>query len=251
MTAACLGWLDNVGLAMLRRTLKEIRNSVRRDPIPFVLSAAAIALGIGPGWPFMWSLRPAEYDPTNAVLTATLVALIWTADYTFHSVRDGRIRDEREDQRRKSAKKSIIVGVAAELEGQYVWLLSVNELLYRARMRRIDRPMMAEALRNTYLLEPIEVALISGLSTHLEVIESLLLSLIDSVSRKLSGWEDMNPTSIEATEPVAVAEIREDIRGAKESIRNAARVLDPDNYVGTNWARLDAAAVAAGSHLRG
>lgn len=225
---------------------KEIIETIRRDPAPFILSAAAIALGIGPGWPFLWTLHLAEYDPTNAVLTATLVALIWTADYTFHSVRDGRIRDEREDQRRQGAKKSIIVGVAAELEGQYVWLLSVNELLYRARMRRIDRPMMAEALRNTYLLEPIEVAVISGLSMHLEVIESSLMSLIDSVSRKLSGWEDMNPKSIETTEPVAVAEIREDIRLAKESIRNAARILDPDNYVGTNWARFEAAARAGG-----
>ena|SRR5689334_12608839 len=117
-------------------------STVRRDWPPFALSALAIALGIGPGWRAASHLTLAEYDPTIAVLTATLVAPIWTADYTFHAVNDGRRREEREEQRRESAKRSILDGVVAELNNSDTWLEQVEEYLYHVRLRKLDRPMM-------------------------------------------------------------------------------------------------------------
>lgn len=75
--------------------VEGLRNTIR-DVVPFGLSVIALILGIGPGWWFFLTLKPAEYDPTLAVLTATLIALIWTGNYTFHAVQDGRTRDQRD-----------------------------------------------------------------------------------------------------------------------------------------------------------
>lgn len=80
-----------------------------------LLSAIAVALGIGPGWSVFWSPKTVEYDPTIAVLTATLVALIWTAYYTYRVVKRSEFEFERSEGKRERARLALLVSVAAEL----------------------------------------------------------------------------------------------------------------------------------------
>jgi hypothetical protein len=221
--------------------LNEISETVQRDPVPFVLSAIALGLGVGPGWPFLWTFRLARYDPTIAVLTATLIALIWTADYTFHAVRDGRIREQRESDRRDSARKSILGGLVAELDAQYTWLGQLSEQLYLVRIPRLDRPMMAEALRNAQLFEGDVIPVISNFNTHFQVIDGALTRLTDHASTMApEDYLLFSPIAIERLAPDAVRSLRESIASLRENIWAGARLLSPETYPRTGWAKLDA-----------
>jgi hypothetical protein len=219
---------------------KKIRETVLRDWVPFALSALALILGVGPGWPFLWTFRLAEYDPTIAVLTATLVALIWTADYTFHAVQDSRDRESREAERRESARKSILGGLVAELDAQYTWLGQVSEQLYHVRIS-LDRPMMAEALRNAQLFEGDVIPVISNFNTHFQVIDGALTRLTDYASTMASSdYLLLTPVAIERLAPGAVQSLRENIAILRENIWAGARLLSPETYPRTGWAKLDA-----------
>jgi hypothetical protein len=218
--------------------VKRILGTIRRDWPPFAVSAVALGLGIGPGWRFLWTLKPAEYDPTIAVLTATLVALIWTADYTFHAVNDGRRREEREEQRRVSAKKSILDGVVSELNSQDTWLEQVDRYLYHVRVRRLDRPMMAEALRNAQLFEAEVIPIISQMSAHFQVIDGALDKLTDRVSRARPDYLNYGPEYATVYDREAVNKLRADIGLLRENIRGAAKVLSPEIYGQSNWPEL-------------
>jgi hypothetical protein len=220
--------------------IRKVWETFRTDPFPIILSGAALGLGIGPGWPFLWTFRLAEYDPTIAVLSATLIALIWTADYTFHAVRDARLREQREDTRRQSAKRSILSGVVAELEGQNAWLEAVGERLYHVRIRRLDRPMIAEAQRNAHLFEADEIAVITTVSSHLVVIDGALTKLTDSVERHVgSDYLNLSPESIEKFAPKDVQQLRADVAKCRDNLRDIARLISPESYARTAWAKLD------------
>jgi hypothetical protein len=230
----------NLLMPSMSAWMNKVWNVVRGDPYPVLLSAIALALGLGPGWRFFWTLQFAEYDPTIAVLTATLIALIWTANYTFHAVLDARNREAREDARRRSAKASILAGVVAELEAQYVWLGAVGEQLYHVRIRRLDRPMMAEAQGNAHLFEADEIGVITTLSTHLYTIDSALTKLTDFVSRHVGDdYMNLDVKTIEALAPTDVQHLRRDITACRDNLKAAARLLSPEIYAKSDWARLD------------
>ncbi|HEX9130570.1 MAG TPA: hypothetical protein VF850_15500 [Gemmatimonadaceae bacterium] len=85
--------------------MKKIWDAFLANPYPMWLSAIALALGIGPsGLRFLWTLKPAEYDPTIAVLTATLIALIWTANYAYLVVKRSEFEFDRTAERELISK---------------------------------------------------------------------------------------------------------------------------------------------------
>lgn len=82
--------------AAYRLTLRDhIRGAIwgfsepfRRDRTAAWASVLALLLAVAPGFTERYQKgRWGDYDPTIAVLTATLIALIWTAHYTFRAVR--------------------------------------------------------------------------------------------------------------------------------------------------------------------
>lgn len=82
--------------------MKTMSEAFRTNPYPMWLSAIALALGIGPsGLRFLWTFKLAEYDPTIAVLTATLIALIWTANYAYLAVKRSEFEFERTGERQR------------------------------------------------------------------------------------------------------------------------------------------------------
>ena len=91
-----------------------------------------------------------RYRPDIAVLTATLVAIIWYTRYTFDSLQHQRMRVERELTRRR---RSLSTGALAEVKR-----IEGSARQYHVRGPRgllsWDRPVTEAALRNIDLFEP-------------------------------------------------------------------------------------------------
>lgn len=200
-----------------------------------VLSFIALALGVGPGWPFLWTGRLREYDPTIAVLTATLIALIWTANYTYHAVLDARERDELESSRRQGARNSLLAGVASECETIDSALEVISERLYHARVLRVERPMFGEVLRNTHLLLELEVGVITKLSMSLALIDSGLADLVNRGARFRSDYLSMSPSEIEKQFPESVKALRWIIASARQRLPELSKMLSPTMYALSKW----------------
>lgn len=220
------------------RILDDIQRTVS-DVVPFGLSVLALVLGIGPGWRFFWTLGLAEYDPTIAVLTATLVALIWTANYTFHAVQDERSREAREDERRQSARRSILSGVVAEFDPQDTWLEQVSTYLYHARVRKLDRPMLAEALRNAHLLDPNVTAVLAAISVTFQMIEGQLEKLADEMHRMQPDFMNQGVDRAEILSGNEVKKLQADIKSLREHLQQGAKLLAPEIFAVTRLARND------------
>lgn len=216
-------------VANMKRTIRDI--------VPFGFSVLALVMGIGPGWRFFWTHHFAEYDPTIAVLTATLIALIWTANYTFHAVQDGRSREIRDEERRLSARKSILSGVVAEFEAQDRWLEQVSLQLYHVRIKRLDRPMLAEALRNAYLLDPDVTAMLAALSTTFQAVEGRLEKLTDEMRRFEPDFMNLGVDRAEILSGEAVKKLRADILRLRKNLDVGSKMLAPEIFATRQLAR--------------
>ena len=81
--------------------------------LAWATSVAAIILSVLPGAGSMVHSQLPAYDGSLAVLTATLVALIWYTQFTFDTLAHYRTRDEQE---RIRARAVLATGVLSELE---------------------------------------------------------------------------------------------------------------------------------------
>jgi hypothetical protein len=97
----------------------------------------------------------ATYDANVAVLTATLVAVIWYTQFTFEALAFTRQRDNQERQR---AKATLATGLLEELS----WLEGMLEQTYvdgpYSYYDPFDHPLLASALANSTLFGPDTVA---------------------------------------------------------------------------------------------
>jgi hypothetical protein len=215
--------------------------TIQADLIPILFSVIGLALGIGPGWSFLWTLKLSAYDPPLAVLTATLIALIWTADYAFHAVRDARRRDAREDNRREATKNAIMGGVFSELLAIYAWLRVVEEDLYHARIWHFDRPMLSEALRSAHLFHEDEIAVLSLLAAQLQIVEGDISRVADSVKRVTTDYQLLDVAQIAKVAPAAVKQLQWAAMNLRATARSMAKELDPESFVEEEWDKLDRA----------
>lgn len=216
----------------------------RTDRAPMLLSVFAFLLGVGQGWSVLWTGRFVAYDPSTGVLTATLIALIWTAYYTNYAVRDAIYRTAQEQTRRKEARVAILAGVAAELENIDTWAEAVSESLYHVRIARIERIMLVEALRNTALLHHGEVALLTSLAVQISMMEGGLAAVMSRVSKTYAEPDTLSVDAIEKTAPLEVQALRRDITAARKNLAVTAKVLSPEMYPSTKWALQERSAVA-------
>jgi hypothetical protein len=150
-----------------------ISEPFRRDKTPAWASILALLLAIAPGLRERYATgRWGEYDPTIAVLTATLIALIWTAHYTFRSVRHARQAEERENTRRWFAKRSMAAGVLAELEYMRQSLDLLRGRIYLREIHFLERPQLRHALAHVDLFSPETASKLSEFDSVLRQIES-------------------------------------------------------------------------------
>ncbi len=129
---------------------------------PFLIACLLSALGaIFAVWLGVAALifgGKSEYDPTIAVLTATLIAVIWYTYYTREVLQHARVRDEQERQR---ARRSLASGLLAELE----WLENMLEQVYHdgpfIMYDIFEHPLLLQAISQSTLFNPVTVAKLS------------------------------------------------------------------------------------------
>ena len=104
-----------------------------------------------------------EYDPTIAVLTATLIALIWTAYHTFQGVQHSRAAAIRADATRDAEAASLMASVSSELQYLAAALKAPNSLAFWTGFDALSHPQLTSALSRPDLFP----AVISDRLAHL------------------------------------------------------------------------------------
>jgi hypothetical protein len=157
----------------LRGFLWGISEPFRVDQTPAWASVLALLLAISPGVSErLGKGRWGEYDPTIAVLTATLIALIWTAHYTFRAVRHARQAEERADVRRVFERRSMAVGVIAELDYLKFSLAVMRTRIVVYGVHFLGRPQLRNALAHINMFSPPAATALSEFDSVLRQIES-------------------------------------------------------------------------------
>ena len=112
-------------------------------------SAIALLLALGTGILALVTGETAPYSPEVAVLTATLVAVVWYTAFTNETLQYGRERDQRELRR---ASASLATAVLSELR----WLFSVLNGFARGEglHAEVTTPVLNAALQQATLFTP-------------------------------------------------------------------------------------------------
>lgn len=201
----------------------------RRDRTAALASLLALLLAVAPGVAQRiekgtWG----EYDPTIAVLTATLIALIWTAHYTFRAVRHARQAEERENVRRRLARQSMALGVMAELDYLGPSLALMHRRVVVHGIEFLERPLLRHALAHIDAFSNPAATDLSRFDSVLRQIEShaalygadhfAAADRVDQVRAKSGPYWGIQPQGLLDYDPKEVANIREIIAGAQALI---------------------------------
>jgi hypothetical protein len=150
-----------------------ITEPFRKDRTPAWASVFALLLAIVPGVIDRYRTGHWDsYDPTIAVLTATLIALIWTAHYTYRGVRYATQAREQADLRRRLTRMSIAAAVISELDWLGISLQLIAMRIETKGVRFLDRPQLRHALESVDLFSSATASKLSEFDAVLRQIES-------------------------------------------------------------------------------
>lgn len=107
--------------------------------------------------------RLPAYDPELAVLTATLIAIIWTAYHTFQLAHQARLQSASDLRRLKQTGMALRSGLIAELEDFGPAILRRAELSGPDDPIVFPREQLARALAHPELFSPPEMAVLATL----------------------------------------------------------------------------------------
>jgi hypothetical protein len=140
-----------------------------RTPAWITLAIAAVSIPL-----LVWRLSHGftAGDFGTVVLTATLIALVWTAHYTFRAVRHARQVEERESIQRRLARQSMAMGVIAELEYLKPSLALMHARIAVRGVHFLERPQLRHALSRIDLFSSAAAHDLSQFDSILRQIES-------------------------------------------------------------------------------
>jgi hypothetical protein len=219
----------NTGLRV-RSFIWGVTEPFRTDKTPAWASVLALLLALAPGGVHrIHSGRWDDYDPTVAVLTATLIALIWTAHYTFRSVRHARQAEERENVRRVFARQSMVVGVMAELDYLKPLLALLGARIAVRGVRFLERPQLRHALAHVDVLSPAAAndlsrfdSILRQIESHVALYEADFVAANDAAEK---GWTGLIHPDLLSFDRKRVEDIRTLIKSAEALIPHLAQQL--------------------------
>ncbi len=122
--------------------------------IPWFFPAIALALSFWLGIVALKQGSKSTYDPTPAVLTVILAAIIWYTYYILKNLKHAQTRDAVE---RRRARQSLASGLLAELR----WFEEALEQVFVygpfALQDALDHPLLQQAISQSTLFEPCAV----------------------------------------------------------------------------------------------
>lgn len=143
----------------------------RLDRTPSWITLGILAVGLPLlVWRLFHGFTASDFG--TVVLTATLIALIWTAHYTFRSVRHARQVEERENTRRRLARMSMAVGVMEELDYLKPSLALMHSRITVRGIHFLERPQLRHALAHVDLFSSAAAGDLSRFDSILRQIES-------------------------------------------------------------------------------
>jgi hypothetical protein len=150
---------------------RGISEPFRLDRTPAWITLGILLVGV----PVLaWRLRhgfTAE-DFSTVVLTATLIAILWTAHYTFRGVRHSRQAREQDEIRRQLTRMSIAAAVSAELDWLEPSLALLTARIETRGVRFLERPQLQHALANLDLFSSASASRMSEFDSVLRQIEA-------------------------------------------------------------------------------
>jgi hypothetical protein len=111
-------------------------------------------------------------DFGTGVLTATLLAILWTAHFTFRAVRHARQAEERQALRRTLARRSIATSVMEELDYLRPSLAVMQQRIAVRGIQFLARPQLRHALAHIDLFSSEGATELSRFDSVLRQIES-------------------------------------------------------------------------------
>lgn len=142
-------------------------------------SLAAVLIATAPGLRAFWTFELQEYDGPTAVLTATLIAVIWSAHYTHRSVKHAKeqheytkTQDARAEEKYRTARLSLLAAVRSDMDdlGQSMSLLKMLGFVEARDWLRV--PHVDQALARADLLKPDEAVMLAELLAGIRLLES-------------------------------------------------------------------------------
>ena len=215
------------------RMLAPVRGIVRlfrEEKTPMWASLFALLLAVWPGF-VEWRQRGTwgEYDPTIAVLTATLIALVWTAHYTFRAVRHAKQAEERAEARRRHKRMAIAAAVETELYYLHLSLEVVRVRIETRSVRVLERPQLQQALENLDLFSVDTASKLTEFDSVLQHIEShaLLYAADHEAAEHAAATHRMGVVGVPLLNrnPTWVEDIRKMVGGAQSMIPLLKRLL--------------------------
>ena len=117
---------------------------------------------------------PEFYDPTVAVLTATLVALIWTAYHTFQGVQHARLVLENEENKRARDARFFLEALAEEMDHLDRSLSIIEKMPSLARFDYLSHPILNDCLKRSDLFSPATAARMANVASTLRPLPDVL-----------------------------------------------------------------------------
>lgn len=111
-------------------------------------------------------------DFGTVVLTATLIAILWTAHYTFRGVRHARQAREQDAVAQRLARISMAVAAMAELDWLEPSLVVLETRIDTRRVKFLERPQLRHALENIGMFSSSAASRLSEFDAVLRQIEA-------------------------------------------------------------------------------
>lgn len=180
------------GGAVIRRVLNELREPPRtlafglramyaldKTPTLITLATAIIAVAY-----VVFPEIGSRIAGGTLILTATFVAVVWTAHYTYRSVKHGRSLIAREDHRLRHERIVLLDAVLADLALLDSVLALPAEALKHASPRFLERPNLERAVERGHLLDSETARRLADFQGAMHLLERLILSLQLSANRQ-------------------------------------------------------------------
>ena len=159
------------GMSMDSRTRVDIAFMTARVSTFVAVVLAAVVPVVGE---VLDHHRLPEYDPGLAVLTATLIAIIWTAYHTFQGVQHARTLLEREDAQRERDARFYLEALAEEITQISAALKMVEKSPSLARFDYLSHPILVECMKRSDLFAPSTAVYMTRVASALRPLPGIL-----------------------------------------------------------------------------
>jgi hypothetical protein len=215
-----------------RSKRRKTRSQMTKEKgIAWAATIASLVIAAAPGITlFATTGRLGDYDASNAVLTATLIALVWTTYHTVVGIRQSAKQADEQYQAGISEAAALMSSVAVELSALEQALLFIEQKIYLADLSILDHPQIDYALTRPGILPKGTIGNLAVLDGTLRTMRaSLALFGADIRSAYNTSISELTRYARNYTSVVSSDDIRVLIQQAGKEIHAVRRAMSQDD----------------------